>query len=201
MAVNKRVALQTLTAAGVPTLYFDHSQGVPSWPVMARPDFHYAGKWMFLCHTERELQRALNPTRRNGTPKRHPATHCQTYLSDAQEFRIHIVDGKSIKVSEKLGGGNHSLGATFAYPHGFAHIPELRQIAKDAVLALGLELGAVDLLYRSDVGAYVLEVNTAPSLTDPTSDTLARYVRALTNRQSVSEVVDRLSTGGGDGCG
>jgi hypothetical protein len=102
-------------------------------------------------------------------------------LANAREFRVHIVGDLSIKISEKIGGGNHLTGALFTSEIRAGHKVTLRRVARDAVACLGLTFGAVDVLYREDVGARVLEVNTAPRLTDPTSDTLARYVRAFVN--------------------
>ena len=50
--------------------------------------------------------------------------------------------------------------------------------AEEAVLALGLDFGAVDLVLCKDTGLpYVLEVNTAPGLHSPT--VLAAYVEAI----------------------
>jgi glutathione synthase/RimK-type ligase-like ATP-grasp enzyme len=176
-AANKRVALETMRAAGVPTLFLPGPiEEVNTWPCVARRDFHQGGRGFFLCHSRRELDRAI----------RKGATHCQTYLEGAREFRVHVFQGQSIKLSEKIGGGNHRTGATFVHPREFGHRKRLRQAAKGAVLALGLDFGAVDLLWKrvEDPGGYVdvcavLEVNTAPRLTDATSDTLARYVSAL----------------------
>lgn len=189
MATNKRIALQIMTDAFVPTLLWDESPDSLLWdygeipipfPVVARPDFHRAGKWLHICHTHDELARAyrLVKNRRTGEPSAARATHTQRYLQDAREFRVHVMAGKSIKISEKIGGGNHSTGAIFEYPHDFENKATLREVAKHAVSALGLDFGAVDLLYR-DGQFHVLEVNTAPRLTDPNSDTLARYVRAF----------------------
>jgi len=121
--------------------------------------------------------------------KRLGASHFLKYIDHAREFRVHVVNGQSIKVSEKILTGtsqmrrNHRFGAISVYPHDFDHKKTLRKVAKQAVECLGLDFGAVDILYKDGV-FYLLEVNTAMCLTDPQSDTLDRYVKAFTNENS-----------------
>lgn len=184
-AVNKRMALQLMAEAGVPIpamykpIYSDSGDDVimpqipaDAYPIVGRPDAHSKGRYMYMCNT---LGDAIQATRR-----RRPATHFLQWIIDAREFRVYVVNGQSIKISEKIGGGNHDRGAIFEYPHGFTHKLSLRKHAKAAVEALGLDFGAVDLLYTErDNKWYVLEVNTAPCLTDETSDTLQCYVDAF----------------------
>lgn len=113
------------------------------------------------------------------------ATHFLEYIEDALEFRVHIVKGQSIKISQKVftegteaNRRNHRFGAKFEYPHEFTHKKTLRKWAKAAIEALELDFGAVDILYKDDK-YYVLEINTAPCLTDENSDTLQCYVNAF----------------------
>ena len=176
LATNKRLALIAMTRAGVPTLLID-PRGITEWPVVARPDHHHAGRFLRICEDYSQLCHHMRP--RLGRGRKAQCTHVQRYLGSAREFRVHVVNGLSIKISEKIGeSGNHSTGAVFTSRIEDGHRVTMRGIAKDAVAALGLDFGAVDLMYR-DGQFYVLEVNTAPCLTDPNSDTLARYVRAF----------------------
>lgn len=179
LAANKRLALECMRDAGVPVLLTTLPVNPADFPVVARPDYHMAGKNLYICPDEIELGRVMRLSKRDGTASRKRATHAQRYLANAREFRVHIVHELSIKVSEKVGSGNHATGATFGFPVDFGHRVTLRDIAKRAVTALGLDFGAVDILWNPDGLPYVLEVNTAPRLTDPTSDTLSRYVRAF----------------------
>ena len=68
------------------------------------------------------------------------------------------------------------------YPQPDAHKRTLRRIAKQAVAAVGLELGAVDILTHAheDTGPehYVLEVNSAPGF-QAELDTVDKYVQQL----------------------
>lgn len=171
LAVNKRLALEELDDADVPTLLIDEDDRI-EYPVLGRPDNHSMGRWFYVCYSEADMRLARSK-------RRHPATHFQTYLTDFREFRVHIVDGASIKISEKIGGGNYHRGGTNEYPYDFSHKKTLRKTAVKAVEALCLDFGAVDIIWHDDT-PYVLEVNTAPRLTDEYSDTLERYAKAFT---------------------
>lgn len=156
LASNKKKSLEALKMAQVPTLLVDNVQ--PSdLPVVGRPSFHTNGNGFYLCRTMNQVNSA-------------PASHFQRYLENAREFRVHIVKGKSIRISEKYGtkqvnADNTHAGGKFRYPHDFPKLAQLRLLARDAVDILGLDFGCVDLLY--DIvrhSFFVLEVNTAPSL-------------------------------------
>lgn len=166
-SVNKRIALEQLKKAGVPTLLIDNKD--IEYPIVGRPDNHSMGRWMYICWDEEDYRRSKR--------KKRPATHYQKYLTGFREFRVHIVNGESIKISEKIGGGNYHQGAVFEYPHDFNHKKTLRKLARDAVEALGLDFGAVDILWKDE--GYVLEVNSAPRLTDEATNTLERYAEAF----------------------
>lgn len=181
-AVNKERALTILKAKDIPTPLVSESEArtaiLSGSKIVGRTTYHSKGRGFYMCATVASIDRA----------KRLGATHFLTYIDDALEFRVHIIKGKSIKVSQKVfpegleaNRRNHRFGATFEYPHDFSHKKTLRRIAKEAVEALELDFGAVDLLYTEEGGFYVLEVNTAACLTDETSDTLDRYVTEFMN--------------------
>lgn len=184
-ASNKRVALEIMNEAGVPVpQQYDPQHAIAhfqyfgeGYKLVGRPDSHRQGRGFWLCNSERDVRRSLA-----GTQHKAKATHFMDYIEAEKEFRVHVVNGNSIKISEKVGGNgvtrNHNNGATFQYPYDFHHKKTLRKVAKQAVEALGLDFGAVDVLW-ADGKAYVLEVNTAPCLTDTHSDTLDRYVKAF----------------------
>lgn len=175
LASHKKQALYTMQEANVPVpaLYEPREAitAVHHTPLVGRPSYHRKGRHFYLCRTPLEVSYAIQ----------RGATHFLEYIEGAREFRVHVVNGKSIKISEKLGGGvtrNFEAGARFYYPHDFHHKKSVRNAAKGAVAALGLDFGAVDVLWK-DGNFFVLEVNTAPCLTNQNSDTLARYGRAI----------------------
>lgn len=137
--------------------------------VVGRPDRHTKGRGYWLCATQGDIDRALVGTRRKS-----PATHFTEYIPFDREYRVHVFNGKSIRISEKDFGSPiissiRSRGNRFKVEVAFSMrkpthpVRRIRRAAKAAVKALGLDFGAVDVLEK-DGRAYVLEVNSAPGL-------------------------------------
>lgn len=110
------------------------------------------------------------------------------YIKKKQEYRIHVFMGEVIDVQrkarkmdvpdEEVNWQVRNLEGGFIYAREGVELgeePRLQALA--AVEALGLDFGAVDVIWneRGDE-YYVLEVNTAPGLT---GTTLEKYVEAL----------------------
>jgi hypothetical protein len=110
------------------------------------------------------------------------------YIPKKQEFRVHVFGGKTILVSEKrkkkgvdsdyVIRSNHK-GWVFCYKD--VNEPDgLRVLGVDAVRALGLDFGAVDIIYNEkQKKLYVLEVNSAPGLC---TATLEAYSNAISTQ-------------------
>jgi glutathione synthase/RimK-type ligase-like ATP-grasp enzyme len=118
------------------------------------------------------------------------------YVKKQKEFRVHVAFGEVIDVQEKRkkrsedenGEGvptnyqirNHQTGWVYCR-EDITEPGSLRSMAITTVSSLGLEFGAVDLIYnekRNEV--YVLEVNTAPGLEGTTVEKYAEaFVRNL----------------------
>lgn len=109
------------------------------------------------------------------------------YKKKAQEFRVHVFNGKVIDVQEKRkvkdyqGEANqyirsHHTGWVYcrediAEPH------DLRYLAVAAIKALSLDFGAADIIYnKHEKTSYCLEVNTAPGLEGAT---VLNYAKAI----------------------
>jgi glutathione synthase/RimK-type ligase-like ATP-grasp enzyme len=102
------------------------------------------------------------------------------YYPKTHEYRIHIFDGQVIDITEKraqrLAAVNriirtHDNGWVYAHELSVTNTESLGTIAKQAVAALGLTFGAVDILATLSNGvprivsnAVICEVNTAPGL-------------------------------------
>lgn len=179
ISVNKWEALKAMEELGVPTPLVSEYEAIQylnsGIPVVGRKTFHSKGRGFWLLKYAHRLERA----------KGLGCTHFLKFIEEPREFRVHIVNGQSIKVSEKIRPegvikATHDLGVIFQFPEDFAKRKSLRTIAKQAIAALHLDFGAVDILFKDD-RFYVLEVNSAPSLTDENSDTLERYVAAFLN--------------------
>jgi glutathione synthase/RimK-type ligase-like ATP-grasp enzyme len=109
--------------------------------------------------------------------------YCPMYtkgILNAHEYRVHVFSNKIIDVTKKRRRNDidrndyiRNLANGWVYCRDNIDIPNsLTTTAKDAVASLGLDFGAVDILFRKNI-PYVLEINTAPGLT---GTTLSRYV-------------------------
>ncbi len=115
------------------------------------------------------------------------------YIKKAAEYRVHVAFGKVIDVQQKRkrtdyeGEVNSQIRS---HQNGWVYCrenvtepTELRTQAVLAVEALGLDFGAVDIIYnRHHNKCYVLEVNTAPGLEGTTlekyTDAFEEYINA-----------------------
>lgn len=178
IAQNKRLALIELEFAGVPIpkLYVDDFEDI-KYPVVGRRDKHTRGSGFFMCYDQYDFDKTRMFNR--------PPTYYLEFIGNAREFRVYSFQGKSIRLVEKVGFGlikKYSRSddeVYFTYPEHFNKKQELRSVAHQAVEALGLDFGAVDILYKNGQ-FYVIEVNTAPQLTEGTK-TLQAFVDAFMN--------------------
>lgn len=103
------------------------------------------------------------------------------YVKKVQEYRLHVCGGEVFFIQRKARKQdvpddeinwqvrNHANGFIFA--HQGVDVPEgHRKAAVDAVNALGLDFGAVDLIETKKGECFVLEVNTACGLEGTTLD-------------------------------
>lgn len=109
------------------------------------------------------------------------------YKKKKKEFRVHVFNGEVIDVTQKKkrkdfdGEINTKIRN---YANGWVYCREdiiepedLRQQAIAAVLALGLDFGAVDCIYNEKENkTYILEANTAPGICETT---LEKYKNAI----------------------
>lgn len=112
------------------------------------------------------------------------------YKKKKNEYRVHVFNGTVLSVQEKRRERDvdrtedqslirsHDNGWVFCR-EDVVYTDALTNLAKDAIVALGLDFGAVDIIYnQKEDKHYVLEVNTAPGLTGQTLD---EYVEAFKN--------------------
>ncbi len=115
-------------------------------------------------------------------------------ITKAFEFRLHLFCGSVIDYTQKKRrAGSDTDGMIKNLDNGWVFCRDavaLPQVvldnAKAAVVALGLDFGAVDVLYkRNEDKAYVLEVNTAPGLEGTTLVKYSEAVRKLYESQNI----------------
>lgn len=106
------------------------------------------------------------------------------YVPTVREFRVHIFDGRSVRVGMKQPRIPNPHPKFRSWRSGW-HIlydsecqkyitKEVRSVAKQAVEALKYDFGAVDIGLRENGKAVVWEVNSAPGLEGNTIKTYAQ---------------------------
>lgn len=153
-ATNKRRMRELFKEHGVPMPELYDSESHWKFPVIGRPDTHSKGRGYWKCYNWLQVQKAMK-----GTRKKKGATHFMEFVEAPREYRVHIFLGKSIRISEKAHTAFHEY-TTIKPTHNVDHV---RKSAKQAVKALGLDFGAVDIL-ADDTQSWVLEVNCAPGV-------------------------------------
>lgn len=105
-----------------------------------------------------------------------------------EEYRVHMFKNKSIRAGKKVQrpttpGGTPShqwirsfdAGWIIQYD-GFQSTKPMRKLARQALNALGLDFGAVDLGKTADNHLLVLEVNRAPGVEGGTVESYAKHI-------------------------
>lgn len=110
------------------------------------------------------------------------------YRKKKREYRVHVAFGKVIDVQQKMkrrdydgdvdyAVRNHHTGWIYARENVETSVT-MEALAIRAVCLLGLDFGAVDIIYNERDDAFVvLEVNTAPGLEGAT---IEKYTAAFT---------------------
>jgi glutathione synthase/RimK-type ligase-like ATP-grasp enzyme len=165
-STNKRV-MRTLFAENdvpMPKLYTDHEAHAlakEGKELIGRPDRHSGGRGLWRINSNDTFMNAYRGTRRKKA-----ATHFMEFIDAPREYRVHIFKGRSIRLSEKRHGetGDTAHGNYITVrPDPEHNIRHVREAAKRAVEAVGLDFGAVDVLANNNE-CWVLETNASPGI-------------------------------------
>jgi len=191
-ASNKLTCFRTLQDAGVSIPEFTTDHGVAAnWLHEERVDVlernHLRG------HSGSGI--VLRKASTNGEDITQITPDCPLlvkYIKKQHEYRVHVFRGEVIDVQQKRKSRevpneqvdyqirNHSNGWIFARDAIDPPVASVSSNAVAAVHALGLDFGAVDVIYNAKADeAYVLEINTAPGLEGTTLDKYAEAIRGI----------------------
>ena len=177
-ASDKRATFKLLTDAGVTT---------PEWTF----SIETARSWntTVLCRTIINGHSGAGIVMADKPDDIVPAPLYVKYKKKKEEYRIHVYNGKVIdtQIKRKRDGfkentnfsskiRNHHTGWVYCRTN-IVECGLRDNLAVQAVKALGLDFGAVDMIYNErEDKYYVLEINTAPGLDGTTID---KYVEAI----------------------
>jgi len=174
IAINKLTAFETMRQAGVP---------IPEFTT----DKEVASKWKggVVC------RKILTGSGGDGIVFSKqavdiiPAKMYTRYVKKSREYRVHVFQGRVIGCKRKIKHKDKEVKDVHIRSHdnGYVYIVDpqnppsqtILDAAVKAVSALNLDFGGVDIVWTSkNDKAYVLEVNTAPGMTDMTGDWYAQ---------------------------
>lgn len=191
--LNKLACFRALAERGVPVpLFTDSKQEAEQW--LAAGDRIYVRKLLRASAGE-----GIEVIEGAGRELPNAPLYTKGMKGKRREYRIHVFNNGNehrLFVQQKLrrqgfqenpGYTNlvRNLDGGWVFAHDPANIQQPRQVTLDAavgaVLALGLDFGAVDLIEMDKVasGSVVLEVNTAPGLQGATGDFYAQAIAAI----------------------
>lgn len=144
----------------VPKTWFS-KEGV-KFPVVVRPETHHQGRSFYFCENFQQLDAAINKCQDN--------YYISEYIDKEKEFRVFFVQGLVVCVANKKPADSSQKAWNVFQGGAFENIRwkswplEAIRVAKIAFDISGLDFAGVDVMMKNEK-AYVLEINSAPSLT------------------------------------
>ena len=188
LSSDKPACRVALREAGVPiprTMVKEEVLEDIQLPYVCRTAKHQAGSGFKMAYTTKDLFDAISEG--------------YYYFSDEyrkkKEYRVHVAHGKVLIMQEKVPIHddsraniiwNHASGEFVFGIVGWNDMPvEVCKVALDGVKAVGLDFGAVDVLWsdEEDDRAVVCEINTSPALADYATYRYRRYFKWLLRSQ------------------
>lgn len=182
VAVDKLATYQALRAAGVLIPDFTTERTTAeSW---------ITKKSVILCRTMLRASEGRGIHVAEKAVDIIPAKVYTRYVRKQREYRVHVFQGNVIGHKRKIKRADtpvtsarirsHQNGYRYVIDGGTPLPDSCAQAAIAAVRALGLDFGGVDIAWvEKGDRAYVLEVNTAPGLTDITGDWYANAFKGV----------------------
>jgi hypothetical protein len=133
-------------------------------PVVVRPNRHAQGRRLHVCRTTAELAAAC---------ARYPQYYISLLINKVAEYRVFVVSGRAVAVAKKTPGNPQDVAWNVARGGRFDNVDwgdwPLKAV-KTSIEAFNLstlDFGGVDVMVDGEGNCYVLEINSAPSLTSP----------------------------------
>jgi glutathione synthase/RimK-type ligase-like ATP-grasp enzyme len=174
IAINKLLAFQAMQAAAVPIPEFTTDPGIAmGW------------KGSVVCRTKLMGTGGDGIVFAKNAVDIVPAKMYTRYVKKSREYRVHVFQGKVIGYKRKVKHKDREVKDAHIRSHdnGYVYIVDpqnppsqsILDAAVKALAALNLDFGGVDIVWtKKNDRAYVLEVNTAPGMTDMTGDWYAQ---------------------------
>lgn len=141
----------------------DSSGPHPDAPLIVRPERHAQGRKLYVCHNRHELEAAFTRCGHNA--------YASQFIPKVAEYRVFMAQGRTICVAQKTPSNPMDVAWNVARGGRFDNVRwdewPLRAI-KDSIAAFNLsdlDFGGVDVMVDNDGRSWILEINSAPSMT------------------------------------
>ena len=137
-----------------------------AFPVILRTKTHHQGRGLWKVHNPKWLRNKCDEL---------GAGHyyINELIDKVAEYRVFVVSGRAVCVAEKTPGNPEDVAWNVAKGGRFDNVrwgnwpTEAVRKSIDAFMLSGLDFGGVDVMVDGDGRSYILEINSAPSLTSP----------------------------------
>lgn len=132
------------------------------FPCVVRPQTHHQGRNLFVCKTPLELQHAIRRCR--------TGWYASELIDKEAEFRVFVVSGRCVAVARKFPNDENGVAWNVAQGGRFENVRfgdwplKAVRVAIEAFNESLLDISGVDVITKGNE-AYILEINSAPSLT------------------------------------
>ena len=147
-----------------PKTWFGLGEAI-TYPCVVRPQFHHQGRQLYVCHNHQEL---VNATNRAGH-----GWYASELIKKVAEYRVFVVSGRAVCVARKHPGNPDQVAWNVFQGGRFENVRwdewPLKAV-KNSIAAFklsGLDFGGVDVMVDAAGNTFILEINSAPSLTSP----------------------------------
>jgi hypothetical protein len=136
-----------------------------NFPIVIRPPVHSRGRHVYKVNNMKEAASAILKCGVNW--------YANKYVNKTNEYRVFVVQGRAVAVVEKTPGKKDDIAWNVAQGGRFDNINwdlwplKAVKISIEAFKLSGLTFGGVDVMKDVEGNCYVLEINSAPSLTSP----------------------------------
>lgn len=134
--------------------------------VVVRPAKHAQGKRLWLCDDKEQL--AFVCLNKAGI-----GYYISEYIPKVAEYRVFVVSGRVVCVAKKTPADPEAIAWNVAKGGRFDNVRfnnwpiKALRMSIEAFKLSGLDFGGVDVMVDEDGECYILEINSAPSLTSP----------------------------------
>lgn len=138
-------------------------EGEVAYPCIVRPAVHSRGRNVWHCSNRTELRQAIDVCGEGW--------YASEYIEKVSEYRVFVVQGRAVAVAEKTPANRDDIAWNVAQGGRFDNVSwdnwPLQAVRKsiEAFNLSELDFGGVDVMVDAEGKAYVIEINSAPSLT------------------------------------